>query len=181
MPSLSLIFSEFLLLFPNTINIYLGSIGTAKTSPYPYRVPRGYGYCRATAACVHPAYPFFAKKKKFPVRVWYRSCTGQVGSGIGRDKTEPKRHRFRVNLKPILSSSPDSQPLVLFSATPFSLFSTLDSLSSLLSILFVSHFLTPPPVHSILSFSLPYSTGDGRRYGRGFEGLQRAGDPRTSI
>ena len=54
----------------------LGSTGTAKSPPYPYRVPRGYGYCRGTAACVPPVYPFLAKKK-IP--------------GTGRDKTEPKR------------------------------------------------------------------------------------------
>ena len=91
----------------------------AKTPPYPYRVPRGYRYCRGIAAYVPPAYPFLAKKKTFPVRVWY---------GSDRDKTEPKQHRFRVNLKRILSSPPDSQPLVLFSATPLSLFSAFDSL-----------------------------------------------------
>ena len=51
----------------------LGSTGTAKTPPYPYRVPCGYGYCRGTAACVPPAYLFSAKKKKIPVRFWYGS------------------------------------------------------------------------------------------------------------
>jgi hypothetical protein len=134
-----------------------------------------------------PGVPVFRQKKKFSVPVWYRSGTGWVRSGTGRDKTKPKRRRFRVNLKPYLSSPPNSQPLVLFSATRFSLYFALDSLSSLLSILSVSHFLTPPLVHSVLSFSLSHSTGDGRRNGRGGRGdcgsedLRRVGNPRTSL
>ncbi len=126
-----------------------------------------------TAGVALHAYPRrtrFSPKKKFSVPVWYRSGTGWVRSGMGRDKTKPKRRRFRVNLKPYLSSPPNSQPLVLFSATRFSLYFALDSLSFLLSILSVSHFLTPPLVHSVLSFSLSHSTGDGRRNGRGEKG-----------
>ncbi len=42
-----------------------GSTGTAKTPSYPYRVPRGYWYCRGTIACVPPAYSFSAKKNIF--------------------------------------------------------------------------------------------------------------------
>jgi hypothetical protein len=44
----------------------------AKTPPYPYRVPRGYGYCQGTAACV----PVFGQKKF--------SGMGLVRVGAGR-------------------------------------------------------------------------------------------------
>ena len=104
----------------------LGSTGMAKTPPYPYRVPRGYGYCRGTAACVPPAYPFSAKKKNFLVRFWYGSGRVQYGFGTGRGKTEPKRRRFKVNLKPIYLLHPILSHL-FSSATPLSLFSALDS------------------------------------------------------
>ena len=103
----------------------LGSTGMAKTPPYPYRVPRGYGYCRGTVACVPPAYPFSAKKKKFLVRFWYGSGWVQYGFGTGRGKTEPKRRRFKVNLKPIYLLHPILSHL-FSSATPLSLFSALD-------------------------------------------------------
>ena len=89
------------------------------------------GYCRGTVACVPSVYPFFAKKKISGtglVQVGYGSGTGRVGSNTGRDKTKPKRRHFRVNLKPYLSSPPDSLPLILFSATRFSLFFAFDSL-----------------------------------------------------
>uniref|UniRef100_A0A2N9EZL7 protein-serine/threonine phosphatase n=1 Tax=Fagus sylvatica TaxID=28930 RepID=A0A2N9EZL7_FAGSY len=68
------------------VNYRLGSTGTAKTPPYRYRVPRGYGYCRGTAACVPPAYPFSTKKKKFPVRFWYGLGRFWYGSGTGRSQ-----------------------------------------------------------------------------------------------
>jgi hypothetical protein len=110
-----------------------------------------------------PGVPIFQKKKKKNsdtglVRVEYESGTGRVGSNTGRDKTEPKRHRFRVNLKPIYLLHLDSQPLVLFSTTPLSLL--LLSFLSLLCFRFslsltsslhrrctrfsLSHFLTLP-------------------------------------
>ena len=59
-------------------NWNLGSTGMAKTPPYPYRVPRGYGYCRGTAACVPPAYPFSAKKKNISGTVLVRVGSGPV-------------------------------------------------------------------------------------------------------
>ena len=77
--------------------IDLGSTGMAKWVPYLYRVPRGYGYCRDTTACVPQAYPFSAKKKKIPgtvlVRVRSRSSMGRVGSGQVRG--EPKQRRLK--------------------------------------------------------------------------------------
>ena len=70
---------------------------------------------------LHAGCTRFSPKKKISgtglVRVGYGSGMSRVGSDTGRDKTKPKRLRFRVNLKPYLSSPPDSQPLVLFSAT----------------------------------------------------------------
>uniref|UniRef100_A0A2N9IJE4 DUF659 domain-containing protein n=1 Tax=Fagus sylvatica TaxID=28930 RepID=A0A2N9IJE4_FAGSY len=61
--------------------------------------------------------------------------------------------------------------LILFS------FSATRILSLLCSILSVSHFLTPPPVHSVLSFSFPHSTGDGRQNGSGNCGSETYGEP----
>jgi hypothetical protein len=40
-----------------------------------------------------PGVPLFRPKKKIPVRVGYGSGTGRVGSGTGRDKTEPEMCR----------------------------------------------------------------------------------------
>ena len=103
------------------------------------------GYC-----CMRtPGVPVFGKKKKnFPVWFWYRLGRVKYGSGTGRGKTEPKQRHFKVNLIPIyLLQSILSHSFS--SATPL-------SLSSLLSI-------PPPPVHSVLSFSFPHSTGDGLR------------------
>uniref|UniRef100_A0A2N9FRC9 CASP-like protein n=1 Tax=Fagus sylvatica TaxID=28930 RepID=A0A2N9FRC9_FAGSY len=100
------------------------STGTAKTPPYPYRVPRGYGYCRGTAACVPPAYPFSAKKKNF--RYGFGTGRGRVGSGMGRDKTKAKRRHFKGNLKPIYLLHPILSHS-FSSATPLSLFFAFDS------------------------------------------------------
>jgi hypothetical protein len=155
-----------------------GSTGTTKTPPCPYQVPRGYGYCRGTTTCVPPAYPFFTKKKK------KNYGTGRVGPIQGGIKLSQNDVVLRLNSNPIYLLHPILSHSMLFSLTRFSLFSALDSLSSLLSILSVSDFLTPRPVHSVLSFSLPHSIGDGQRNGRGdcgSEDLRRAGDPRTSL
>jgi|UniRef100_A0A2N9J4C5 hypothetical protein len=116
----------------------------AKTLPYPYRVPHGYGYCRGTAACVPPAYPFSAKKKK---KFRYGFGTGRVRYGV-----KPKRRRFRLKTEALFS----------FSATPITA-GKLGSLSSALSLslpppLVLGSFssalclsLPPPPVSSDLS------------------------------
>ncbi len=118
-----------------------------------------------------PDVPIFRQKKKiFPVR--------------GRIKLSQNGIVLRLNSNPIYLFHPILSHSMLFSLTRFSLFFALDSLSSLLSILSVSHFLTSPLVHSVLSFSLPHSTGDGRRNERGdcgSEDLRRASDPWTSL
>ena len=146
------------------------------------RTRTGYLVGMDTAGVPLHAYPRctrFSPKKKFSVLVWYRSGTGWVRSGMGRDKTKPKRCRFRVNLKPYLSSPPNSQPLVLFSATRFSLFSALDSLSLTSSLhrwctrFSLSHFLT-------LLVTSDETEGAGRS-DCGSEDLRRVGNPRTSL
>ena len=116
--------------------IVQGSIGMAKTPPYPYRVLRWYRYCRGITACIPLAYPFFVKKKN-PIQVWY-------GSGTGWDKTKPKRCRFRVKLKPYLSSPPDSllcNPILSLLYSWFSL-SLTSSLHRWCTWFSLSHFLT---------------------------------------
>ncbi len=107
------------------------------------RIPPGYRCMRT------PGVPDFGQKKNFPVRVWYGSGTGRVGSGTGRAKTPT----FSVNLKlkyllPHLSQPLDLTPLGLYSrfSLLYSLFLTsstagelgLCSLSLLCSLLSVS-------------------------------------------
>jgi hypothetical protein len=116
----------------------LGSTSTAKTPPYPYRVPRGYGYYRGTAACVPPAYLFSAKKKNF-----------RYGSGQFRYGAKPKRRRLGWKLK-FLSHS-----------TRFSSSLQTDSLSSALCL-----SLPPPPVSLVLSPLLSVSHFLHRRWAR---------------
>jgi hypothetical protein len=93
------------------------------------RIPLGYRCMRT------PGVPDFGQKKNFPVRFWYGSGTGRVGSGTGRAKTPP----FSVNLN-----------LNIFSLTFLShsisrrLVSAPDSLSSTLCL-----SLPPPPVSSV--------------------------------
>jgi hypothetical protein len=93
------------------------------------RIPLGYRCMRT------PGVPDFGQKKIFPVRFWYGSGTGRVGSGTGRAKTPP----FSVNLN-----------LNIFSLTFLShsisrrLVSAPDSLSSTLCL-----SLPPPPVSSV--------------------------------
>ena len=104
----------------------------------------------------YPRHTRFSPKKKISIRVWYGLGTGRVRSGTGWDKTKPKRRRFRVKLKPYLSSSPDSQPLdsllsnlilsLLYSRFSLSLTSSLHRQCTQFSL---SHFFTLP------------ATGDG--------------------
>ena len=114
----------------------LGSTGTAKTPPYPYRVPRGYGYCRGTAACVPPAYPFSAKKNNF----WYGFGTGRVRVGSDQVRVrygaKPNGVVFGLKLQPYLASQPLDSYLSL----------QPDSLSSALCL-----SLPPPPVSLVFS------------------------------
>ena len=90
-----------------------------KWAPYPYQVPRGYGYCWGTAACVPQAYPFLSKKKF--------SGMGQIRVGSG-----PIRVGYRRGPKPALF------PLdFFFSLTRFSLsFKQSHSILSLTSSLY---------------------------------------------
>jgi hypothetical protein len=57
-----------------------GSTGMAKRPLYLYRVPRGYGYCRGTAACVPPGFTLF-------LFIYFFSDTGLLQVG---NKTKPK-------------------------------------------------------------------------------------------
>ena len=90
---------ELEVLFEILVAIDLGSTGTAKWASYLYRVLRGYGYYRGTAACVPQAYLFSAKKKKILgtvlVQIRSKSGTGRVGSGTGPVRGEPKRRRLK--------------------------------------------------------------------------------------
>jgi hypothetical protein len=110
--------------------------------------------------------PIFGQKNIFPIRV----RSGPVRGGI---KPSQNGVVLGLKLKPYLASQPLDSILYSFSATRFSL------LCSQLSLFSVSHFLTPPPVHSVLSFSLPHSTGDGRRNGRGNCGSKTCSKPTT--
>uniref|UniRef100_A0A2N9JBU6 Reverse transcriptase Ty1/copia-type domain-containing protein n=1 Tax=Fagus sylvatica TaxID=28930 RepID=A0A2N9JBU6_FAGSY len=115
----------------STIAYWQGSTGTAKTLPYPYRVPRR---------------------------------SGRVEFDTGQDKTKPKQHHFRLKTETLFS----------FSATQLNspLSQQPDSLFSMLSILSVFHFLTPLPMHSVLSFSHPHSIGDGQQTARAIVDLR---------
>uniref|UniRef100_A0A2N9FZU4 Uncharacterized protein n=1 Tax=Fagus sylvatica TaxID=28930 RepID=A0A2N9FZU4_FAGSY len=138
---------------------YFGSTGTAKTPPYPYRVPRGYGYCRGTAACVPPVYPFSAKKKYFR----YGFGTGRVGLGTGQSQNGIVLSQFSsLSLQPdslspalcLLEPHSTACKLVSLSSALCLTSSTADKLGSLSSALCLS--LPPPLVSSVLSFSLPH-------------------------
>ena len=79
----------------------------AKWMPYPYRVPRGYGYCRGTAACVPQAYPFLPPKK-IPGMGWVGSGTGWVRAGPKLSQTAS----FPLDLFSSLSSLRQSHSIL---------------------------------------------------------------------
>uniref|UniRef100_A0A2N9FI07 Uncharacterized protein n=1 Tax=Fagus sylvatica TaxID=28930 RepID=A0A2N9FI07_FAGSY len=126
---------------PGEVRIIQGSTSTAKTPPYPYRVPRVVRILPGYRCMRTPGVPVFGQKKNFPVRVGSVPVRGEAKTASFRLKTEA------------------SQPLdsiLIFFANRFSLLcslsltsSTASELGSLSSALCLS--LPPPPVSSVLS------------------------------
>ena len=77
----------------------------AKWVPYPYRVPRGYGYCRGTAACVPQAYPFLPPKKIS------RYGLGRVRYGLDTGGTKTKPNGVVSTRSLLLSLLSQAEPL----------------------------------------------------------------------